>query len=163
MKIAFDNPWWTSNCALTGWLKECMAPNPFWKAVEPIDDAANKFCLASIFFPSLKAFKSEFLINFIPSKAIPSAIGWKFGAHNASRLCANASIPVAAVSLGESSIVKDGSRITIEGKILGWNIIFLTPVFLFIIAEARPVSDPVPAVVGIAIIGEILFSFALFQ
>ena len=41
--------------------------------------------------------------------------------------------------------------------------IFLTPVFLFIIAEARPVSDPVPAVVGMAIIGEIIFSIDHFQ
>ena len=31
------------------------------------------------------------------------------------------------------------------------------------IADARPVSDPVPAVVGIAIIGEIFFVSALFQ
>ena len=41
--------------------------------------------------------------------------------------------------------------------------IFLIPVFLLIIADARPVSDPVPAVVGIAIIDEIFFSSALFQ
>ena len=43
------------------------------------------------------------------------------------------------------------------------KIIFFTPIFLFIIAEALPVSDPVPAVVGKAIIGEILVSSALFQ
>ena len=140
-----------------------MAPNPFWKDVEPIDEATNKFCLASIFFPSLNAFKRDFLINFIPSKAIPSAIGWKFGEQNASRLCANASIPVVAVNLGGSSMVSIGSKITIEGKIFGWNIIFLIPLSLLMIAEARPVSEPVPAVVGIAIIGEIFFSFALFQ
>ena len=30
-----------------------------------IEEAANKFCLASMFFPSLKAFMSEVLINFI--------------------------------------------------------------------------------------------------
>jgi len=34
---------------------------------------------------------------------------------------------------------------------------------LLIIAEALPVSEPVPAVVGTAIIGEIFFSSALFQ
>ena len=70
---------------------------------------------------------------------------------------------MAAVNLGESSKVNFGSKITIEGNILGWKIIFLIPVFLFMIADARPVSDPVPAVVGIAIIGEIFFSSALFQ
>ena len=41
--------------------------------------------------------------------------------------------------------------------------IFFTPVFSLIIAEALPVSEPVPAVVGIATIDEILFSSALFQ
>ena len=81
----------------------------------------------------------------------------------ASRLCANASIPVAAVNLGGSSKVKSGSNITIAGKNFGWKIIFFTPVFLFIIADALPVSDPVPAVVGTPIIGAIFLSFALFQ
>ena len=56
-------------------------------------------------------------------------------------------------------MVSIGSKITIEGKIFGWNIIFLIPLSLLMIAEARPVSEPVPAVVGIAIIGEIFFSF----
>ena len=61
----------------------------------------------------------EFLINFIPSIAIPSAIGWYPGAQNASRLCANASMPVAAVNLGDKSKVRSGSRITIDGNIFG--------------------------------------------
>ena len=52
---------------------------------------------------------------------------------------------------------------TIDGKNFGWKIIFFIPVFELIIADALPVSEPVPAVVGIAIIGEIFFSFALFQ
>ena len=72
-------------------------------------------------------------------------------------------MPVADVSLGERSIVSTGSKITIEGKNFGWKIIFFTPFSLLIIADARPVSDPVPAVVGTAIIGAILFSSALFQ
>ena len=37
----------------------------------------------------------------------------------ASKLCASASIPVAAVRLGGKSIVKTGSKITIEGKNFG--------------------------------------------
>ena len=40
---------------------------------------------------------------------------------------------------------------------------FFIPLLLFIIAEALPVSEPVPAVVGIAIIGGILVSTAFFQ
>ena len=43
------------------------------------------------------------------------------------------------------------------------KIIFFTPVSSLTIADALPVSEPVPAVVGIAIIGEILLSSALFQ
>ena len=35
--------------------------------------------------------------------------------------------------------------------------------YMLSIAEALPVSEPVPAVVGTAIIGAIFFSFALFQ
>jgi hypothetical protein len=52
---------------------------------------------------------------------------------------------------------------TIDGKNFGWKMIFFIPVFELIIADALPVSEPVPAVVGTAIIGEILSSFALFQ
>ena len=43
------------------------------------------------------------------------------------------------------------------------NIIFFMPVTSFNITEALPVSDPVPAVVGTAIIGAILSEFALVQ
>ena len=64
-------------------------------------------------------------------------------------------MPVAPVNRGERSFVKIGSKITIDGKNFGGKIIFLTPVALFIIAEALPVSEPVPAVVGIQIIGRI--------
>ena len=78
-------------------------------------------------------------------------------------MCAKASIPVAAVNLGERSKVKLGSKITIEGKNFGWKIIFFIPVCLLIIADALPVSDPVPAVVGTAMIGAMLVSSALFQ
>ena len=87
---------------------------------------------------------------------MPSAIGWKPGAQNASRLWANASMPVAAVILAGKPTVKTGSKITIEDKNLGWKIIFFTPVFSLRITDALPVSEPVPAVVGIAIIGELL-------
>ena len=58
--------------------------------------------------------------------------------------------------LDGSSIVNNGSKITIEGKNFGWKIIFFIPSSSFKITEALPVSDPVPAVVGIAIIGAIL-------
>ena len=64
-------------------------------------------------------------------------------------------MPVAAVIFDGSPIVKTGSSMTIEGKNLGWKIIFFTPVSSFKITDARPVSDPVPAVVGTAIMGAI--------
>ena len=49
-----------------------------------------------------------------------------------------------------------GSPITIDGNILGWKIIFFVFVSEFIRTPALPTSDPVPAVVGIAIIGKIV-------
>ena len=42
---------------------------------------------------------------------------------------------------------------TIDGIILGWKITFLVCVSSLVITEARPVSEPVPAVVGTAIDG----------
>ena len=41
--------------------------------------------------------------------------------------------------------------------------IFFSPVFSFSITDALPVSDPVPAVVGTAIIGAIVSEFAFDQ
>ena len=64
---------------------------------------------------------------------------------------------MAPVKRGERSLVNTGSNITIDGKNFGWKIIFFIPVFALIIAYALPVSEPVPAVVGTAIIGEIFF------
>ena len=149
--------------AFTGWLREWIAPSPFWKAVEPIVAAVSIFILASKFDPLLTASSNHLLINLIPSNEIPSAIGWKPGAQYASKLWANASIPVAAVILAGSPTVKTGSKITIEGKNLGWKIIFLTFVSSFNITDALPVSEPVPAVVGTAIIGAILSELAFAQ
>ena len=49
-------------------------------------------------------------------------------------------------------MVNSGSQITILGKTFGWKIIFFSYVCEFVITLARPTSDPVPAVVGTAII-----------
>ena len=65
--------------------------------------------------------------------------------------------------MGGRPTVKTGSRITIDGKNFGWKIIFLTPVSSFKITDALPVSEPVPAVVGTAMIGAILSELALVQ
>ena len=64
-----------------------------------------------------------------------------------------ASMPVPAVSLAGRPTVSSGSAITIDGIILGWKITFLVCVSWLVITEARPVSEPVPAVVGTAIEG----------
>ena len=62
-------------------------------------------------------------------------------------------MPVAAVSFGGRPTVSSGSAITIAGIILGWKITFLVCVFSSVMTDARPVSEPVPAVVGTAIDG----------
>ena len=72
--------------------------------------------------------------------------------------------PIIAVPTTAGTGSETGRASAIIDKANGIKkIIFLTPVDLFIIAEALPVSDPVPAVVGTAIIGAIFFSSALFQ
>ena len=62
-------------------------------------------------------------------------------------------MPVPAVSLAGRPTVSSGSAITIAGIIFGWKITFLVCVSSSVITEARPVSEPVPAVVGTAIDG----------
>ena len=84
---------------------------------------------------------------------MPSAMGWKPGAANASKLWASASIPVAAVSAGGSVRVNSGSAMMMPGIIPGWKMIFLVAVSSQSSTTARPVSDPVPAVVGTATTG----------
>ena len=72
--------------------------------------------------------------------------------------------PIIAVPTTAGTGSETGRASAIINKDIGVKkIIFFTPVSLFIIAEALPVSDPVPAVVGTAIIGAIFSSLALFQ
>ena len=146
-----------------GWESAWIAPNPFWKAVAPISAALSIFVLASIFSPFSYASKRLSFTNFIPIKAIPSAIGWYPGEQYASRQWAKASIPVPAVNFWGSLKLKVGSQITLFGSISGWKITFLILLMLSVKTPALPTSEPVPAVVGIAIIGNIPSVFALFQ
>ena len=64
-------------------------------------------------------------------------------------------MPVAAVIPGGRLSVSSGSEITMAGSIFGWKMIFLTPADSSMIADARPTSEPVPAVVGMATQGAI--------
>ena len=61
-------------------------------------------------------------------------------------------MPVAAVMRGGKPTVNSGSEITTAGSIFGWKMIFLTWVASSRITEARPTSEPVPAVVGTAMV-----------
>jgi hypothetical protein len=56
---------------------------------------------------------------------------------------------------GGSPIVSSGSEITTPGIIFGWKMIFFWCVSSFRMTPARPTSEPVPAVVGIATTGAI--------
>ena len=90
-----------------------------------------------------------------PSSAMPSAGGLKAGARNVSMQCATASIPVAAVmSLGNVK-VNSGSQIASLGTRYCDNTPSLRPSSRISTAPL-PTSLPVPAVVGIAIIGTTL-------
>ena len=62
-------------------------------------------------------------------------------------------MPVAAVTLGGSPTVNSGSSMTTAGSMRGWKMIFLVWSERSVITEARPTSEPVPAVVGTATTG----------
>ena len=68
---------------------------------------------------------------------------------------------MAAVSFAGRPTVSSGSRIATFGMIAGWKMIFFSWVTGWVTTPARPTSDPVPAVVGSAKIGEILDASAL--
>jgi hypothetical protein len=57
--------------------------------------------------------------------------------------------------------VSSGSQITTVGRNFGWKIIFFCFVIEFVMTDALPTSDPVPAVVGTATIGAIASELAL--
>ena len=62
-------------------------------------------------------------------------------------------MPVAAVTWAGRPTVSAGSEMTIEGSIFGWKMIFFTWVASLVMTEARPTSEPVPEVVGTAMVG----------
>ena len=65
-------------------------------------------------------------------------------------------MPVHAVKFGGKPALSLGSSITIAGIILGWAKIRFVSTASSVIKPARPVSEPVPAVVGTAITGAML-------
>ena len=65
-------------------------------------------------------------------------------------------MPVPAVMNRGIPTVSAGSQIVTAGISLGWKMIFFLCVAELVRTPARPTSDPVPAVVGTAMIGAIL-------
>src|SRR6185437_3926965 len=82
-----------------------------------------------------------------------SQIGWYTGQVSDSRQWVNASIPVAAVRDGGRLTVSSGSRIALLGISHGLKMMILRLSFCDVITDDLPTSLPVPAVVGIAMIG----------
>ncbi len=62
-------------------------------------------------------------------------------------------MPVPAVMNFGIPTVSSGSQITMLGRTFGWKMIFFTCVSELVMTLARPTSEPVPAVVGTAMIG----------
>ena len=118
-------------------------------------DATCMQARAAMSAPSSQAAGSHSFTSRIPSSAIPCAIGWNTGEHQASRLWERASIPTAAVTCAGSPTVSSGSAITATGIIFGWKMIFLVWSRTSVITDARPTSEPVPDVVGTATTGAI--------
>ena len=72
-------------------------------------------------------------------------------------------MPVAAVRPAGNPTVSSGSRMTMAGNMRGWKMIFLTFSASCRMTDARPTSEPVPAVVGTATIGAIASELARVQ
>ena len=85
-----------------------------------------------------------------PSRAIASAGGFTEGLRYASTEWLKASMPVAAVNCAGRESVNSGSAITVLATILRFTATHLRPESN-VITQARPISAPVPAAVGIAI------------
>ncbi|MNT02988.1 hypothetical protein D3C72_1375040 [compost metagenome] len=68
-------------------------------------------------------------------------------------------MPVAAVTLGGRPTVSSGSRMTMEGSMRAWKMMRFTWADSSVMTEARPTSEPVPAVVGTATTGAMPDSF----
>jgi hypothetical protein len=62
-------------------------------------------------------------------------------------------MPVPTVIIFGMPTVSSGSQIVTAGSSFGWKMIFLTWVIELVSTPARPTSEPVPAVVGTAMIG----------
>ena len=62
-------------------------------------------------------------------------------------------MPVPAVIAGGMPTVNSGSAMDTDGSTLGWKMIFFSCVAELVTTEARPTSEPVPAVVGTATLG----------
>ena len=69
-------------------------------------------------------------------------------------------MPVPAVIVAGMPTVSSGSQITTAARIFGWKMIFFSWVTELETTPARPTSEPVPAVVGTAMIGVILSASA---
>ena len=68
-------------------------------------------------------------------------------------------MPVAAVIFGGRPTVSSGSRMTTAGSIFAWKMMRLTCSRSSVMTEARPTSEPVPAVVGMATTGAMPATF----
>ena len=68
-------------------------------------------------------------------------------------------MPVAAVIPGGRPSVSSASRITMAGNIRAWKMMRLTSATSSVMTDARPTSDPVPAVVGTATTGAMPVTF----
>ncbi|KAG1172196.1 hypothetical protein G6F35_016910 [Rhizopus arrhizus] len=68
-------------------------------------------------------------------------------------------MPVAAVIFGGSPTVSSGSRMTMAGSMRAWKMMRLTCAASSVMTDARPTSDPVPAVVGTATTGAMPATF----
>ena len=88
-----------------------------------------------------------------PTAPMASAIGWNCLTSTASRLCDSASMPVHAVRFCGNDRVSSGSAMTTRGIIERLTIPAFTGFEVSVMMPLASTSAPVPAVVGMAMIG----------
>ena len=155
-----ERPWCAPATVEHGWASEWMTPRPFWQAVAPMGAAMAMAVRAARSEPLRWAARSPSATRRIPPSAIESAIGCQPRASRASTQWVSASSPVAAVSQAGMSRCSSGSMIATLGIRNGLKTATLTLRSVSTTTVDRPTSEPVPAVVGMAMRGVIVSSIS---
>ena len=137
----------------TGWEIEWIAAEPLLERGRP-HRRRREHIGARLEVPAVRDRTRQIVSTMrMPSRAMPSASGWKRRRAEASKQWDES---VHSGRHREERRQSDGQFRILDGDlgiIMGWKMIFFSWVASRVITPARPTSEPVPAVVGTAMIG----------